>query len=563
MASKDNFWRLTKWIIALVAFIYILPYVLLGNNCYIRLHDNLEGEWIWLKMIADHHAAFGIYSWVKIDQVMLGVPRNVFPTGQSFNMLLVMWLGCYKAYLVANVLIRIIGFGGMVLLLQDYFVEQPHKKYIVWLCALIFCVLPVYVPFGLSVMGQPLLYWAFLNLQSRSKIILSYCIIFIFPYCSSVVWFLVPFEAMLAVAVWYFYRREQISVHFIAGGVLLVLVFLIVNLPMLSISVLNPDFISHRLAYNLYMFAKPDFLQSLTETVVTFFFLHYHVANFGPIVIMLAIALTLRRDAFLSKVFLISIVAICFFQGFYSFAEYALFDRFIFLKSFRFNRFSILLPQLWIISFALALDRMRVSVLFRGLIFPFLIAQLFIAIIGNDELLHNYRTLLGRQKFPNFQNYMATRQFDAVKKYIGKPVDSYYVASLGMSPSVAQYNGLYTLDGLLSIYDLRYKQRFRRIFAGEIKKSKDIEQYFDGWGNRCYIFSAELGIKHQSFNCYKQEHRVVENLAFDRNAFEDLGGMYLISAVEVKNASYDGLKLERVFHDPDSWWDIYLYSIKK
>ena len=305
-------------------------------------------------------------------------------------------------------------------------------------------------------------------------------------------------------------------------------------------------------------------MQSLGEFAVTFFFVHYHVATFAPLVVMIAMGLTFQRKGYLPPVILFAaIIFICLFQAFYSFGEYALMDKFAFLKSFRFNRFSILLPLLWVLSFALALQTMRNSPLLKGLVMPFLVAQLLIALVGNDELMHDYRAILGRQKFPNYQNYMAKDQFNDIKKYIGLPVDSYYVASFGISPSIAQYNGMYTLDGLLSIYDINYKHDFRRIFAGEIAKSKDLQQYYDGWGNRCYIFSSELGIKHQSFNCSKYDHRSVSHLDFNREGFEDLGGRYIISGVEIKNAENVGLHLEKVFTDKTSWWDIYLYSLKK
>ncbi|MFX8496875.1 DUF6044 family protein, partial [Acinetobacter baumannii] len=79
--------------------IFILPYILLGSNCYVRLHDNLEGEWIWLKILIDSHKTFGIYSWEKIPQIMKGVPRNVLPGAFSVNVWLVMLLGMYKAYI--------------------------------------------------------------------------------------------------------------------------------------------------------------------------------------------------------------------------------------------------------------------------------------------------------------------------------------------------------------------------------------------------------------------------------------------------------------------------------
>ncbi|MCW3125283.1 MAG: hypothetical protein JWO03_941 [Bacteroidetes bacterium] len=563
MNSKDNFRRLTKWIIAIVAIIFILPYVLLGDNCYIRLHDTLEGEWIWLKLMADSHTAFGIYSWVRIPQVMQGIPRNVLPTGLSLNMLLVIWFGMYKAYIISGFIMRLVGFTGMVLVLRDYFVKEPENRYIVYLCALIFCVLPVFIPFGLTVMGQPLLFWAFLNLQDRLKIGLSYAIIALFPFYSSMVWLVVPFEVLLAVAVWYFYKREQISVHLVAGGGLLVVIFILVNLPMLSLSVLNPDFLSHRLGYNLYMLEKPNLLQSIGDFFVLFFFSHYHVATFAPIVVMLALGLTLRKDATLPIILFTAIIVICLFQAFYSYGEYALMNKFAFIKSFRFNRFSILLPLIWVLSFALALQAMRRSAFQRYLVMPFIMAQLFIAVYGNDELLHDYRTLLGHQKFPTFKNYMAADQFTEIRKYINEPVDSYAVASLGISPSIAWYNGMYTLDGLLSIYDLRYKAYFRNIIGVEIDKTPELKQYYDGWGNRCYVFSSELGIKHKDINCSKYDHRSIEHFAFDAMAFKEMGGKYLLSGVEIKNAESTGLHLEKLFTNKDSWWDIYLYSIKK
>lgn len=563
MSLNDKYWRISVWLTAIVALLFLVPYFIMGGNSFVRIHDNLEGEWIWLKLLVESRGQFGIYSWVRIDQVMHGIPRNVMPPGFSVNTLLVQFFGLYKAYLISDTMIRVIGFTGMVLLLKDYLIPEKQQRYIVWFCALIFCVLPVYVAFGLAVMGQPLLFWAFLNLQAYKRIALSYMIVVLFPLYCSMVWFVVPFEVMLGMAVWYYYSREEISNNFIFAGVLLVVIFILVNLPMLSLSVMNPDFISHRLSYNLYMFEKPNLLDSMGEFFYNLFFGHYHVATFSPLIIMISMGLTIRRGdgATTSKLLLGGIIFVCLFQAFYSYGEYALMNHFAFIKSFRFNRFSILLPLVWVMSFALALAKMQQSLLFRKLVFPFLIAQFLIALAGNDMILHNYRSISGHQKFPNFRNYMAPRQFEEIKKYIGLPVDSYYVASLGMSPSIAQYNGMYTIDGLLSIYDLRYKQDFRRIFAGEIAKSKDIQQYYDGWGNRCYIFSAELGTKQDAYNCNKFEQRSISQFDFDKKAFADMGGRYLISAVEIRNAAQEGLHLEKVFRDEESWWVVYLYSI--
>ena len=195
----------------LVALAFVIPYVILDGNCYIRLHDTLEAEWEWLKLLVDSHTAFRYNTGWTLPQIMNGQPRNVYPAGWSINVLLVFLLGSYKAYIASSLLMRIIGFAGMVLLLRDYFIKQPENRYIILICALTFRVLSVFIPFGLSVMGQPIMLWVFLNLQARVRLKLSYLILIFFPCYCSVVWFLIPFGSMLALTGLYFYQNFQIE----------------------------------------------------------------------------------------------------------------------------------------------------------------------------------------------------------------------------------------------------------------------------------------------------------------------------------------------------------------
>jgi len=560
--ENDNYSLLTKGIILIVVIVYVLPLFVLGSNSYIRLHDTLEGEWIWLKILADAHMALNFHANAIVPQVMNGLPRNFYPTGLSLNMFLVAFLGPQKAYIFSSLLLRLFGFFGMALLLRNYFIPEDENRYIVLLCSLSFCVLSAFTPFGISVLGQPLLLWAFLNLHHNHRKALSYSIILLFPFYTSIVWLAIPIAVLLGVVGFYFLYKSALSKHYVIGLVALTLMFALVNFQMISATLSKSAFVSHRLAYNLYMFEKPSLTQALGDSFLLFFTTHYHIAIFITSVSFIAFSLTVNKSEPLLMAILGSIILICFFQGFYSYPEYWLSDKIALMKSFRFNRFSILLPMLWFLGFAIALTKMRASAVLKPFVLPFLLLQIFQALAGNDEVLHNYRMLTGHQKFPGFENYIATNQFDEIKGYIGQPVNTYRVASLGISPSVAQYNGLYTLDGLMSVYDLHYKENFRNVFAGEISKSDDIAQYYDGWGNRCYIFSSELGIKHQAFNCYKFSPRHVDHFDFNAKAFRDLGGKYLISAIEIRNADAEGLQLEKVFTDSESWWTIYLYGLK-
>ena len=92
----------------------------------------------------------------------------------------------------------------------------------------------------------------------------------------------------------------------------------------------------------------------------------------------------------------------------------------------------------------------------------------------------------------SFHQFYSPELFAEIKDHIGKPQQSYRVVSLGMHPGIALYNGFYLADGYLSDYPLEYKHRFRKVIAAELAKNEDIKDYFDGWGARCYLFSAEL-----------------------------------------------------------------------
>ena len=65
------------------------------------------------------------------------------------------------------------------------------------------------------------------------------------------------------------------------------------------------------------------------------------------------------------------------------------------------------------------------------------------------------------------------------------------MVSLGIDPAAALYHGFYSLDGYSNNYPLSYKHRFREVIAPELAKSEYLTDYFDDWGNRCYMFSAE------------------------------------------------------------------------
>ena len=168
----------------------------------------------------------------------------------------------------------------------------------------------------------------------------------------------------------------------------------------------------------------------------------------------------------------------------------------------------------------------------------------------NEEITHN--------KKPSFKQFYSESLFQEIKDHIDLPQEEYRVASIGLHPAIAQFNGFYTLDSYNNFYPLTYKHQFRQIIENELAKNKNIRIYFDEWGGRCYLFTDELG-KHYMFK--KSSKKELKNLDLNMDAFKGLGGKYIFSALPIKNAKENGLVLDRIFTKKGSVWKIYLYRV--
>lgn len=117
-------------------------------------------------------------------------------------------------------------------------------------------------------------------------------------------------------------------------------------------------------------------------------------------------------------------------------------------------------------------------------------------ILLESNLKPNLQKLVNRNYAAmSFRDYYAVDVLDQVQEYLrentGEEPQDYRVVSLGIDPAAALYHGFYCLDGYSNNYSLEYKHRFREIIAPELDKSEYLEDSFDHWGNRCYLFSAE------------------------------------------------------------------------
>lgn len=251
------------------------------------------------------------------------------------------------------------------------------------------------------------------------------------------------------------------------------------------------------------------------------------------------------------------------------------------LKSFQFDRVYWLYPGLWFTAFGLTVSLMwdplarfvgfdkvkgkkarcfiAVSRAASGVLCAVLLLTTANRMWDESNCKRNVESLINdRPVSVSFHSFYSSELFSEIERYIDRPKSEYRVASIALFPSVPLYNGYSCVDGYSNNYPLEYKHRFRDVIALELEKNETIRKYFDEWGNRCYLFSAELG---QKYYFTKDYPGMIHTLQLNGAALRQLGCEYVFAGVEIENAAENELVLLRTFEDGSSPYRIWLYQL--
>ncbi|WP_019155625.1 DUF6044 family protein [Robertmurraya massiliosenegalensis] len=535
--------------------LYLSPLLILGENAHIRVHDNLDSNLAWYQILSNSGEMFG-----KIDstipQVMNGLPRNALGSELTMIVWFYHWFPTMIAYMLSQALTRFIAFFGMYLLLKKHFLPECKWSSISIGVALTFSLTPFWPSGMLSTLGMPLALWAFLNIRKGERNWRNYVVLTLLPFYSSFV--LGFFFFLFAMGIWWFIdviRRRVINLRFLLSIAYMTLMYLLVEYRLVGSFFLITDPNSR----DEYFHARLSLWRVIRLTFKNFILGHTHVMTVHGLVILPVILLALymvfakklwKKERVFSVLFMINFALSTWYAFWFYKGWLPLTERFHVLDTFNFARFHFLRPLIIYVSFALAIKILAEQLvrLKKG-IHLFIIAQLIVLLLFNDEIVYHRK--------PTVKEFYSVELFNEIKEFIGMPVDKYRVASIGLHPAISQYNGFYTLDTYNNFYPLSYKYQFRKIIAKELEKNKTIRTYFDEWGGRCYLFSAELG-KHYMFK--KHSKRTLKNLELNIEAFKDMGGKYIFSAVPIENAIENRLHLDKIFSSKQSPWKIYLYK---
>ncbi len=145
-----------------IVLIKIAPYYVYGQNISITIHDNLDSNFVWMKVLLDG-GYFTDWSKTTIDSIMNGVPvRSLVPV-YNFAALIMGLFGVFWGYVAMKTLMAVTGYVGMWLLLRKFVIPSEP----VWISAgvaMLYGLLP-YWGFNLSIASLPLLVYAFLKIR--------------------------------------------------------------------------------------------------------------------------------------------------------------------------------------------------------------------------------------------------------------------------------------------------------------------------------------------------------------------------------------------------------------
>lgn len=584
--------------------LFMIPYFLLGGGSIVTYHDQLDGELFSYLLTAKY-----LFTDIRVyPEIMNGLPAaGAVPPAPLFVLLYAAFKP-FTAFMISQWIIYLTAFLGMYLLLM----RLTGREFISFSIAVIFMLMPFYPVYGLCIPGQPLLFFAVLALfdkERRSAVsssfprkagyyfsadsIFYYLIIFFYGISSSLV--LAGFACLLLLGgsalihtITALRQKKRGLLSLWLSLIVLLASYISVNSGLIR-QVLFPGntYISHKTEMILSPQNFSDYFKEAFTTGISYA-QSFHLVLF---ILMLFCLLLFFINAVVKKESLFSgidklpllkallvllfIFLTCLFYAFYH-GHFITEIRNIsggILKTFNLDRVCWLLPTAWcilagyLLSFIAGLREHKTAARSCSLCLKYGIISATLGIWGITVLLHsplrpNLSKLLkgGDYYALDWDRFFAEDIFSQIDSAIGKPKDSYHVISIGIYPAAAAYNGFYCLDGYSNNYPLEYKHTFRRIMEDELEKSDYIRDFFDNWGNRCYITTAEQA---NYYTFEKKWNSVIYDLDLNTDVLKELDCRYVFSAAYLMNAEEKGLTLlrEAPFETEGSWYHIYVYAV--
>ncbi len=245
--SKLN--NLMIWMAVPLLVIFFSYFFLLGKDCVIEINDQLD-ETLFTYVLNAKYLFSGVKSY---PEMLCGVPKGGMSVSACLFIPLYRFLPVFWAFMTQYIIVAATAYVGMYLCVK----ELTESGVIGFLCGGMFMFLPWQPVYGLSIVGGPLLFYAFLCLYKQKHVIIDGLLILYFALGANLV--LLGYVALgfvLMADVWVLVRwmrtpaKREIRRRnrlFLLGSLELLLAYIIINFSLFSELLLGGGgYVSHR-----------------------------------------------------------------------------------------------------------------------------------------------------------------------------------------------------------------------------------------------------------------------------------------------------------------------------
>lgn len=475
----------------------------------------------------------------------------------------------FDAYIINSIVVRIIGFLFMYILIDDYF---NKNKLVTLLTSISFSLIPVYTIYGISALGLPMILWAFMNIYNGKKLLISYFLIIIFPLYSLIQFstpFILIYTGLYIIAD--FYIRKRINYRLLIATIILSVIVITINYNIISTLFVDGAEKSHRFLMNYDQYPSfKGFIYKLFSVItfgderslfISIPILAYLAFFFRQIkkITVIILALILFNTALLSaypiihnELFIITYIP-------FNFSRFTMFNTFLFYMAF----ITIAKPGKFtqiILVLSIFLNLIRNQEFIYNIIPESKIEiahQIFnedkiIKSLFPEDLINNKPYDFHNKGFYSYKEFYSEDLFNRIRSSIGRQQSNYLIATIGINPTVTQFNGFRTINAYLTNYPQSLGTKINRI-----NNSKSIT-----YDNGLYIHSDEILSSCKNY-CYKTNSpKVLKNLSINFDEINKLNIEYVFSSSKILDQNKNLTELE-IFESNKSPYKVFVYKIIK
>ena len=581
------------YMVLLLVIIYILFPVFVGEDSIISIHDNLDSNAGWAKMIKDNNLFFTLNAPTQsFDNLPISYYMMV---NYSLYSAIFCLLPTFSAYMINYFITVIVGFVSMFILLRKIEIEDDFIAVVI---SITFALLPRFYWAAVAISSIPILIIVFLDiLKQKSVFNKKYLLLFFFPLISSL-----PYAGMFALGAWFLasiilsIRSKKININLFIVFLVLCIGYILVEFKLFYHALVIKEPLNRSIFAlgdgRVLLWFKNYFLNgwyhftSLQRKIIipfVFIFLVLYFLSFWVKRIKKQFEYINRKNIRIILFLFCILISFSFIAALYENNSISTFVETILppLSGFNWGRIWVLNIPVWYILFAFVL--VQINILFKKKWLGYFVVLLQLAYVlviptaYNDTVKTWYNELfyktgidqkIGINKsiskkisdisddFISFREFFDVKLFDKIKKEINYKNEK--VVAFGYHPSVLMYNNFHCVDGYSNVIPLSYMRQFGSLLEPEFAVNHEMRDYYNSWGGRMYLYNGG----HNFYEPTRDKNPKPATLRVDMNILKDTFNVkYILSRVEISNAAELRLHLLGSYTHNNSIYTIHVYEV--